>query len=103
MFFLILSFKLKIPMPISYLVSINITTFLLYLYDKISSKISKLRIPEIVLHLYTFFGGSPAAFVAQKTISHKSSKESFQSVFKNIVIFHIVLLIAFASFVIYSA
>ena len=103
--FLMLVFvvKLKLQVYIAYAVAINFTLFFLYLYDKISAKFSRLRIPELILHLYTLLGGTPMAFLAQKILSHKSTKPNFQSTFKKIVFIQLLVALSFAGFVIYSA
>ena len=102
-FMIIFVVKIKLSFIISYFISINLTTFLLYLYDKVSSLFSTLRIPEFILHLYTFLGGTPAAYFAQKFLSHKSSKQSFQSTFKKIVLVQLLLALIVASLILYMA
>lgn len=67
---------------LAYLCGINATTALAYGYDKLAAKMAGApRVPERVLHLAAFAGGTPAALVAQKVIRHKTSKTSFQVVF----------------------
>jgi uncharacterized membrane protein YsdA (DUF1294 family)/cold shock CspA family protein len=70
---------------LAYLVAINITTFLLYGYDKFISKGERLRVPELNLQALALLGGSPAALLAQKFFRHKTIKESFQIVYWIIV------------------
>jgi len=71
----------QLPTLLAYLVAVNITTFLLYGYDKFISKGERLRVPELNLQALALLGGSPAALLAQKFFRHKTIKESFQIVY----------------------
>ncbi len=65
----------------SYLIAINVATFLLYGYDKAiagGSIHQSRRVPERVLHGAELLGGTPAAFAAQRLLRHKTQKSSFQ-------------------------
>jgi uncharacterized membrane protein YsdA (DUF1294 family)/cold shock CspA family protein len=77
---------------ISYLIAINITTFLLYGYDKLISRTEKLRVPEVNLQVLALLGGSPSALFVQKFFRHKTIKGTFQIVYWIIVILQILLL-----------
>ena len=66
---------------LSYLLSVNLITLLMYGYDKWSAQIEALRVPEKVLHGLALLGGSPSALAAQRLFKHKTSKASFQLVF----------------------
>jgi len=83
----------QIHLLIAYLLSINLTTFLLYGYDKLISSGEYLRVPELNLQALSLLGGSPAALLAQKFFRHKTIKESFQLVYWVIVILQIGFLI----------
>jgi len=88
--FAILYFYKIINHPIiNYVIAINITTFLLYGYDKIISSTEKLRVPEYNLHALALLGGSPAGLSAQKFFRHKTIKGSFQLVYWFIVLFQV--------------
>ena len=80
---------------LAYLISINITTFLLYGYDKFISSSDKLRVPELNLQTLSLLGGSPSALVAQKFFRHKTIKSSFQLVYWGIVLIQVGFLIWF--------
>ncbi|MBT8142937.1 MAG: DUF1294 domain-containing protein [Gammaproteobacteria bacterium] len=69
-----------------YLVVINVSTFLMYGYDKSVAGTHKARVPEDRLHLFALLGGSPAAFAAQKFFRHKTMKKSFKIMYWVIVI-----------------
>ncbi len=78
---------------ISYLIAINMSTFLLYGYDKLISAGEALRVPEWNLHALAILGGSPAGLSAQKFFHHKSIKGSFQLVYWLIVALQVGLLV----------
>lgn len=81
-------FYLYVPIEpiIGYLIAINITTFLLYGYDKFISDGEKLRVPEYNLHALALLGGSPAGLLSQKFFRHKTVKGSFQLIYWLIVL-----------------
>ena len=78
---------------IAYLIAINISTFILYGYDKLIASGEKLRVPEVNLQALALLGGSPAALLAQKFFRHKTIKGSFQIIYWMIVITQVTLLI----------
>jgi uncharacterized membrane protein YsdA (DUF1294 family) len=78
---------------VSYLIAINITTFLLYGYDKLISAGEAVRVPEWNLHALAILGGSPAGLSAQKFFHHKTIKGSFQLVYWLIVALQVGLLL----------
>lgn len=83
--FFILKLKTDTHTLINYIISINITTFLLYGYDKFIASTNALRVPELNLHALSLLGGSPAGLVAQKFFRHKTVKSSFQTLYWLIV------------------
>ena len=90
-----LYFKQQTNPLLSYLIAINLTTFLLYGYDKFISSGDALRVPEYNLHALALLGGSPAGLSAQKFFRHKTIKGSFQLVYWVIVFIQIGLLYMF--------
>jgi uncharacterized membrane protein YsdA (DUF1294 family)/cold shock CspA family protein len=70
---------------LAYLVAINVTTFLLYGYDKSISSTGRLRVPEWNLHGVALLGGSPAGLASQQFFRHKTLKGSFQLLYWLIV------------------
>lgn len=72
----------KIPAIIlfGYLAASSIT-FLVYAWDKTAAKNGTWRTSEATLHWLSLAGGWPGAVVAQQSLRHKSSKESFRVVF----------------------
>ena len=73
------------------LAGVNLATVLLYGYDKAVSGGTKLRVPEKVLHLLAFFGGSPAALLSQAMFRHKTIKPSFRRAFWLIVALQVIV------------
>lgn len=59
-----------------WMIAINITTFILFGIDKgLAKSIKNLRIPEIVLHIYTILGGFVGQLGGRLIFHHKISKE----------------------------
>lgn len=100
---LLFTLKFKLHLLIAYLLSVNITLLFLYMYDKICSLFSWLRVPEKILHLLTLLGATPMAFLAQKLFSHKTSKLSFQKTFFKIVLVQVFVGLVMASLIFYMA
>ena len=84
-----LIYRLGLTHFITYLIAINITSFLFYGYDKLIAGTSRLRVPEAMLHTLAIMGGSPAGLLAQKAFKHKTIKRSFQTLYWLIVILQI--------------
>ena len=77
-----------------YLAIINAITFAMYWQDKRAAKQrGAARVPEATLLIVGFLGGTVAAFVAQRVLRHKTSKQSFQFKFWAITVVQIGLLI----------
>lgn len=62
-------------------VTASAITYFAYAWDKSSARNNRWRTEEGTLHLFGLAGGWPGALVAQKTLRHKSNKQSFQIVF----------------------
>src|SRR3954454_25013760 len=62
----------------AYLLAINLTTAVLYGYDKRAAIVGGLRVPERVLHGFAFAGGTPAAYLSQRIFRHKTIKSKFR-------------------------
>ncbi len=87
--------------PLCIYISMNLYTYLAYFVDKSIAKHNKLnpqnkkpRTPEKELHFCEFWGGFPAAYLAQRILRHKIVKEQYQRSFIFIVTFHLILVLS---------
>lgn len=64
-----------------WLISFSLATYGVYAYDKIRSQSQGLRVPEAVLHVLGALGGTPGAFIAMRTLPHKTKRREFQVIF----------------------
>jgi uncharacterized membrane protein YsdA (DUF1294 family) len=71
-----------------YACAIFLLTSFLYRKDKQQAERGGWRTPEATLHAVEFFGGWPAAFVAQRWYRHKIAKGIYQVNFWAIVLLH---------------
>ncbi|MCC5609079.1 cold shock and DUF1294 domain-containing protein [Nostoc sp. CHAB 5834] len=78
------------PIPLILYPVMSFITFAQYADDKSRAKQGRWRISEKRLHLCEFMGGWLGAFIAQRSLRHKSSKVSYQVVFWVIVAIHII-------------
>ena len=92
-FFGFFHFFLPFGSLISFLLSINIVTFLLYGYDKFSAKRGWSRVPEWNLHALGILGGTLAGWSAQQFFRHKTKDTSFRPVYITIFIVQVIFLI----------
>ena len=65
---------------------INICTFIAYWTDKRAAQKKTWRIRENDLHMLEFMGGWIGAFVGQKVFHHKTSKKSYQLMYKLMIV-----------------
>lgn len=70
----------SLPVLLAYLGS-SLVAFLAYALDKSAAVSGRWRTPEQTLHLLALAGGWPGALVAQQLLRHKTSKQSFISIF----------------------
>ena len=70
----------------AWLIAVNVCTFVFYGYDKQAARRGRLRVPERLLHLLAVLGGTPAAWLAQRTFRHKTIKGRFRLAFWAIAI-----------------
>ncbi len=96
LFFIILSiltFVISvIPLFIIALYAVVSTiTFFAYAIDKSAAQKGRWRTSEATLHLLSFTGGWPGAWIAQQTLRHKSSKAEFQFSYKTTVLLNIIV------------
>jgi uncharacterized membrane protein YsdA (DUF1294 family) len=77
----------------SWILGINLASFLTYGYDKSIAGRNVTRVPEVVLHLLTALGGTFGSFLGMQMFRHKTQKKSFRAVFWAIVAVQIVILV----------
>lgn len=69
--------KLPFVVLIAYFMA-SCVAYLVYVFDKAASLKGQRRTPESTLHLFSLVGGWPGAMLAQRTLRHKTQKQSFQ-------------------------
>lgn len=92
-FYFLLGYFVPLDMIPHVLITTNIITFILVLLDKISASMRMRRVPENVLYVATFFGGSIGMLVGMVLIHHKNRKVSFQFVVGILVLIQMILLL----------
>ncbi|MET0987546.1 MAG: DUF1294 domain-containing protein [Steroidobacteraceae bacterium] len=98
MFLLFLVGTHRVPwfVPPAYL-GLSVVTLFAYAWDKNAAMTRRWRTREQTLHMLELFGGWPGAWIAQKTLRHKSSKLSFQIEFWLCVVVNIAVLTWYAA------
>ena len=85
----------RIPVPLMLCAPLLwVFTFYCYWRDKFAAQRNAWRTPEAVLHLFGLVGGWPGGWLAQRLLRHKSSKQSFRTVFWVSVVLHVVVVLA---------
>lgn len=100
---LVLLWRLGLSTLYAYLVGINVTTIILYGYDKRQAIVAGRRVPELVLHLAALAGGSPGALLAQMLFRHKTKKLKFKVVFVGIVLLQLALAYGYWRFILQAS
>ena len=85
----------RLDIVLSWLISITVVTFLAYGYDKAVAGSGRMRIPERVLLLLAFAGGTIGALAGMWLFHHKTAKGSFQLLFWLVVAVQVLLLVAY--------
>ena len=78
---------------LSYLIFINIITFMVYGIDKLKAKKGKWRIPESTLLLLAIVGGSIGSWCGVKVWHHKTMHKKFRYGIPLIMTIQIVIII----------
>lgn len=76
----------------AWLLAVTVVTFVTYGYDKMIAGSGATRVPERVLLMLAFAGGTLGAMAGMKLFHHKTSKESFLERFWLVVALQIVLI-----------
>ena len=69
--------------------ALSLLTLLVYAFDKSAAVSGRWRMSEKALHLFSVAGGWPGALLAQQLLRHKTSKQSFISIFWLTVVINI--------------
>lgn len=69
--------RLHFVVLVAYLLA-SCLAYLSYALDKAASLKGQWRTPESTLHFFSLVGGWPGAMLAQRTLRHKTQKQSFQ-------------------------
>lgn len=72
---------------------INVLTYWFYAQDKEAAQMGNRRVPENTLHLLSFLGGWPAAWLAQQRLRHKTQKQPFRKIYFCTIAFNILLIL----------
>ncbi len=78
---------------ILYLLILNGFSFFLYWHDKRAARNRAMRVPEYVLLLIGFLGGTVGAFLARIIFRHKTRKPSFRLQFWGLTALQIYLIL----------
>ena len=72
---------------------VNAITYWMYAQDKEAARLGNRRVPENTLHLLSFLGGWPAAWLAQQRLRHKTQKQPFRKIYFCTIVFNILLIL----------
>lgn len=76
-----------------YFSAISIIVFLITVFDKISAKLGKRRVPEDFLLTLGLLGGALSEYLTMLIIRHKTKHKKFMIGLPIEIIFHIILII----------
>ncbi len=88
-----ITFITQLDLAWRWFIALNIATLLLFGFDKLSAQVGLRRIPERLLYLATFLGGSIGALIAMYVFRHKTRKMSFQLVIALLILIQIALVL----------
>lgn len=89
---------LHLPWLLSLFIGLNTGAFLLYGLDKMVAGTGSQRIPEKILWLSAFLGGSIGAVTGMYLFRHKTKKTSFQFVLAILVLVQIALVVLYLKY-----
>lgn len=72
---------------------INVMTYWFYAQDKQSAQHGDRRVPENTLHILSFLGGWPSAWLAQQKLRHKTQKQPFRKIYFCTILLNILLIL----------
>jgi uncharacterized membrane protein YsdA (DUF1294 family) len=65
----------------AWMVAINLTNFAMYRIDKSLSKVSRMRMPELLFHILSTLGGFLGGWLGMLAFRHKTKHPEFRFVF----------------------
>lgn len=83
----------RLKLLLTYLGVMSVLTIIITVYDKLSAKAGKWRIPEATLLLTGLFGGAFAEFVTMQIIRHKTQHRKFMILLPLEIVLHVALLV----------
>ncbi|NNG99512.1 DUF1294 domain-containing protein [Acinetobacter sp. ANC 5414] len=72
---------------------INALTYWMYAQDKEEALLGNRRVPEQTLHILSFLGGWPTAWLAQEKMRHKTQKQPFRKIYFCTIALNILLIL----------
>ncbi|CAB1207648.1 DUF1294 domain-containing protein [Acinetobacter bouvetii] len=72
---------------------INAFTYWMYALDKEAALLGNRRVPEQTLHILSFLGGWPTAWLAQEKLRHKTQKQPFRKIYFCTIALNIILIL----------
>ncbi|MBD9371890.1 DUF1294 domain-containing protein [Rhizobium sp. ARZ01] len=76
---------MNVLMVLAILLLLNLTTFLVFWWDKEAARAGEWRVQERTLLGLALVGGSLGAVLAQRLLRHKTRKEPFRSILRLII------------------
>ncbi|OTG67605.1 DUF1294 domain-containing protein [Acinetobacter silvestris] len=68
-------------MVLLFIMLMNMMTYWFYSQDKEAAQNGDRRVPENTLHILSFLGGWPTAWLAQQKLRHKTQKQPFRKIY----------------------
>lgn len=76
-----------------FILLMNAASYWSYAQDKEAAQTGARRVPEQTLHILSFLGGWPAAWLAQQKLRHKTQKQPFRKVYWFTILLNILLVL----------
>ncbi len=80
---------------VAWAIAVNLTTILMFGYDKAIAGTGHTRVPEKVLLAFVLVGGTAGALLAMPLFRHKTSKASFRYRFWAVVFLQLLVVVSY--------